>query len=71
MYTQASAPIDDRVADLLSQMTLDEKVAQTLLITFTMTQDVPGIVQQNFSSTGLGMIYSGTDGPIVGGPNCR
>ncbi|MBT7914808.1 hypothetical protein HN588_12975, partial [Candidatus Bathyarchaeota archaeon] len=31
-YRDSSAPIDDRVNDLISRMTLEEKVAQTLCI---------------------------------------
>ena len=32
VYRQANAPVDARVADLLSRMTLEEKVAQLVAI---------------------------------------
>jgi beta-glucosidase-like glycosyl hydrolase len=70
LYTDPAAPIDDRVEDLLSQMTLDEKVAQTLLVVFDGSQDVPALVAQNYSSTGLGLIYNPTQNTAAGGNLC-
>lgn len=67
----SSQPIDERVAALLSQMTIEEKVAQTLLQVFpNPATNVSQTVLQNFSSTSVGMLYNPTDYTAVGGPTC-
>jgi hypothetical protein len=55
LYKQAGAPIPDRVADLLQQMTLEEKVAQ--LVQLWDQGDNYNYVVNNYGTTGLGAVY--------------
>ena len=67
LYKRAGAPIAARVADLLSRMTLEEKVAQTLNPVGSV--DGPGNFAVNYTNlvaqygtTGLGTVYHGIGG---------
>ena len=64
LYRDADAPVNARVADLLSRMTLEEKVAQ--LQNPVGNQDGPGnfgvnasYLLRRFGSTGVGTVYAG------------
>jgi len=78
LYRDAGASVATRVADLLSRMTLEEKVAQ--LLNPVGTQNGPGSFGVNasyllrrFGSTGVGTVYSGVtcDTPAVSGWQCQ
>lgn len=67
LYKQANQPVDARVQDLLSRMTLQEKVNQ--LLNPVGTQDGPGhfavnatYILNNYGSTGVGTLYTGISG---------
>lgn len=56
VYTDASLPVETRVADLLARMTLEEKIGQmTLVEKFSLT---PGVVTEHF----IGGVLSGGGG---------
>jgi hypothetical protein len=56
IYKQAAAPINDRVADLLSQMTIQEKVAQTLSL-WTQPVNNYDYIVDTYGNTSLGAVY--------------
>ncbi|WP_319024656.1 glycoside hydrolase family 3 N-terminal domain-containing protein [Microbulbifer hainanensis] len=79
LYRDASAPVEQRVEDLLSRMTLDEKVAQLV----TVWEDKPSIMDDNLNfdaakahdafPNGIGQIARPSDrrGAPAGGPRWR
>jgi beta-glucosidase-like glycosyl hydrolase len=76
IYKDRSASVDARVRDLLSKMTLEEKVAQ--LQNPVGDSDGPGnfavnasYILANYGKTGLGTLYSGIGGCPEGTPNCQ
>ena len=67
LYKNAAATVDARTADLLSRMTLEEKVAQ--MLNPVGSSDGPGGFQVNatevlsrYNATGLGTLYIGING---------
>lgn len=67
LYKKAGAPVADRVQDLLSRMTVEEKVAQ--ILNPVGSQDGPGHFAVNatyllaqYGTTGLGTVYTGVGG---------
>ena len=62
LYKLADQPVDDRVSDLLSRMTVEEKVAQMLNPVMASYE----YFAANFSNTSVGTIYSGLGGATCG-----
>ena len=78
LYSHATAPVDARVADLLSRMTIEEKVAQvTGLANKTRISDAKGAFSAEKAKTaiphGIGQLArpSETQPPAPGGPQVR
>ena len=70
IWLDPTQSIDDRVNALLSEMTIEEKVAQTLLVVFSIEQNVSQLVIQNYSTTSVGIIYNSNNNTAVGGSYC-
>ena len=64
-YLDPSQPVDARVSDLLSRMTLQEKVNQ-LLHPWPGPETTCDALVGNFSATGLGAVYAGSLGTCNG-----
>ena len=70
-YKNATLPIDQRVADLLGQMTLPEKIGQMTQIETNSIKDNNLITQKFLGSVLSGGTGSPTPRALATGPTCR
>jgi beta-glucosidase-like glycosyl hydrolase len=72
VHLDPSQSVDDRVAALLALMTLEEKVAQTLLIVFPDgdANATSLLLSSSYANTSAGQIYNPTANTAAGGNAC-